>query len=187
MRTLVIHFSHSGNNRLLASVLARRLGCDSLAVTEPKRRTLLTIFLDMAFGRRPRIAPLDIDWTAFDCVICVAPLWAAHVAHPMQTLLRQAAPSLRRYAFITLCGYHRPDQRAAIEAQLQALTGQPAIAVEELPVCELMPASQRDDVRAVSRHRATLPELAHFERAIEGFLKQVLQTAPPEPRPNPTL
>lgn len=46
MRILIIYFSFSGNNRLLAEHLAKRIGCDICPIVEKKRRTMVTIILD---------------------------------------------------------------------------------------------------------------------------------------------
>jgi|GEM_PF-846317 len=179
MRTLVIYYSYSGNNRLLAEELARRSGDDLCAVTEAKRRTWLTMLADVMFAREPAILPLPYDPAAFDLQIMVAPVWGAQMAHPMKAAVRQARPALTRYAFITLCGYARPHQQANLEDELTALAGHAPEAVVQLPLCELFPEEQRNRAAIVSSYRATPSDLDMFSTRIDAFLQRIRPSGMP--------
>lgn len=176
MRLLIVYYSYTGNNRLLASELAKRLNCEICPIVEQRRRTAFTIILDMLLRRFPLIEPLEKQVSGFDHVILVAPIWAAKLATPMQSLIRKEKESIPAYSFITLCGYERPDQRKRIEDQLHQLAGAPPMAVQELMTCELLPEYQRNDVRRVSRHHVTESELRSFDNAIAAFLEKVNRT-----------
>lgn len=170
MKTLVIYFSHSGNNRLLAEHLARRLGCDICPIVEKKRRTGLTMLLDMMFRREPRIEPLPLLIADYDQTILVAPVWASRVASPMKSLVKREKNSLAHYSFITLCGYERPEQKERITNELTTLIGRSPHAVAELRLSNLFPVEKRHDVRTISRYHATADDLAFFEPELAAFL-----------------
>ena len=67
MKILVIYFSYSGNNRLLAEYLGKRIGGDICPIVEEKRRTFLTIILDMMFNREPNIKNLEYPISYYTC------------------------------------------------------------------------------------------------------------------------
>lgn len=58
MKTLIVYFSFSGNNELLAKDVAKDLEADLLQITEPKKRGIFRIMLDMLFNRFPKINEL---------------------------------------------------------------------------------------------------------------------------------
>jgi hypothetical protein len=173
MRFLVVYFSHTGNNRLLAAEISHRLNCDRCAIVEKKRRTLLTIILDMMFRRIPRIEPLEKALAAYDHMVFVAPVWGSKVANPMQALIKRERENISHYSFITLCGYKRAGQLQGIEAQLSRLAGLPPVAVQELRVSELLPEERRNEIKTISRYRVAGNELSAFASDLSAFLEEV--------------
>ena len=49
MKTLIVYYSLTRNNEIIAQDLQRRLGCDIWKLTEKNKRRRLTIFLDVFF------------------------------------------------------------------------------------------------------------------------------------------
>ncbi len=74
MRILIVCFSFSGNNRRLAEYLAQAIKCNICPIVEKKRRTMLTILLDMMFRREPKIEALEYSISNYDHIILVAPI-----------------------------------------------------------------------------------------------------------------
>ena len=97
MKTLVIYFSYTRNNRLLAEHLAQCLGCDLCPVVEARRRTGLTVLLDMLFKRTPQLEPLALSPTQYDHIILVAPIWDAKLANPMKSLVKREHAAFADY------------------------------------------------------------------------------------------
>jgi len=173
MKILIIYFSHTGNNRLLATELARRLPGDLYPVVEKRRRTLLTVFLDLLLNRTPAIEPLGIDLADGDHIVFVAPIWNSRVASPMAALLRREKASISSYSFISVCGHGRPGQQQSISAQLAELTGTPPVRECELRISALMAPAQKDDIRAISGYRIKSRDLQFFEAEIAAFCAAV--------------
>ena len=140
---LIVYFSFTGNNRLLAEHLAPRIGADLCAVVEKKRRTALTVLLDMA----------------------------ARASH--EGARQAASAGASRYSFISLCGYERPGQHESLARELSSLVGRAPTAVAQLRLADLFPAHEKKDVRAVSGYRAKAEDLRAFAPAIEDFLARV--------------
>ena len=173
MKLLTVYFSFFGNNRQLAEYVAELTGCDIRTVVERKRRRLLTVFLDMFFNRRPRIEPLDCRLADYDHVVLIAPVWAAKVANPMKSLLEAERDGLPGYSFMSLCGYDRPGQAEKIKRELSDLAGRPPAALVQLKICDLLPAQQQSDIKAISAYRVTREDLCRFEPHISDFLKSL--------------
>lgn len=170
MRILIIYFSFSGNNRRLAEYLAKEIQCDICPIIEKKRRTMLTIVLDMMFKRSPKIEAIETPISNYDHTILVAPIWDSKVANPMKTLIKREKNSLNNYSFISFCGFDRPGQKERITNQLTDLTGYPPKSVSELKVCELFPSEYREEVNTISCYHITRKDLSKFEDKIYDFL-----------------
>lgn len=173
MRTLVIYYSWTGNNRLLANEVAERLNADLCPVVEKRKRRTATIVLDMLFRREPQIEALTSDPEMYDHVVLVAPVWAGHVAHPILALIKREKASLSDYSFISLCGDNPDWQMEAVARQLSELIDRLPVALAQLPVNRLVPESKRKSVRSVSGYRASLEDLGHFENEISEFCEAV--------------
>jgi multimeric flavodoxin WrbA len=173
MKVLIIYFSFSGNNRLLAEHLATRLDCDICPIVEKRRRTAVTIMLDMIFRREPKLQPLKYSALDYDHIILVAPIWDAKLSTPMKALIKREKSALSNYSFISLCGYERAEQKENITQELLTLSGHSPRAVCELRLCDLFPAEKRNDVTTISRYHATSDDLIQFESQIAAFLKLI--------------
>lgn len=176
MRFLVVYFSFSGNNRLLATLLARRLDCESCAVVDEGRRTTFTILLDMIFRRMPRLQALEKNLGNYEHIVFVAPVWNYRLANPMAALLQREREHIASYSFITLCGNARAGQRQSLEDQLIRLTGKQPRTVQELRVSALL-ADKGLDAKLVASYRVAGSDLVFFDRRIAEFVTQVRATA----------
>lgn len=125
MRILIIFYSFSGNNRLLARRLAARLDAEVVEVKEPRRRTSFTIMLDLAFARLGQIVPLRVEPADYDHILFLSPLWNRHIATPMRAAMRQLAPQIANYSFVTLCGGDRPLQSETVLHEATTAVGRP--------------------------------------------------------------
>lgn len=169
MDLAVVVYSYTGNNRLLAAELARRLKAPLIEVRERRRRRNVTIALDLMFRRRPAIEPLDPDPAGFGHVLFLAPLWDMHVAHPMASAMRVLAGRVAGYSFVSFAGYDRPGQHQAVREELTGLMGAPPAHQRELIVGELFDEADRRKIRVVSAHRVTQAELARFEQDVAAI------------------
>lgn len=169
MKTLIIYYSHTGNNEALANELRRRLDCELLKVVERRRRTNLTILLDLIFRRTPPIKPPDRDLTGYDRLILIAPIWAGRIATPLVAFIAREKERFEHYAFITLCT--GPDgQLEKITDELRRLSGKEPKAVMELKINDLLLPEQRNKIKYATNFRVKKEHFAVFEQDIERFL-----------------
>lgn len=164
MRTVILFYSFTGNNRLLAQTLASRIGCPAVEVAEPRPRKPLRILLDLAFRRFPRIEPVTLP--DHDRLIVIAPLWNRWIAHPMRAALRELGQGIGPYAFVSLSGGERPGQVQFVDDQLVKLTGRAADKHWAFYVENLAPEEIRGTPK-VSEYRATPDDLATFDELDE--------------------
>lgn len=170
MNYVVIYYSFTGNNRLLALELQRRLGCDSVEVREAHHRSRMTILLDVLLDRKPRLEAGPVVLAHYDRAVLVAPVWAGRVATPLAAFVAQHRAELPDYAFLSLCS-GVPGQPARIADELERITGRAPLAVDQLDVNELLPPEHKNKVRYTSAWRAGAQDMMAYGDAIDRFLQ----------------
>ncbi len=176
MPILIVFYSLTGNNRLLAQHLSQILSADLEEVTETSARGKVSILLDLLFGRRSRIEALTLDPAAFAHVVFVAPVWDRHIATPMRAAMRLCAPGLTRYSLMSLCGQSRPGQADTLRREAEAETGAPPLQVVELWIAELLSAGREaSHGLAASNHRIEPCDLEYFAAKIDDFVQAIRQ------------
>ena len=84
MKSVILYYSFGGATRAEAKKRAEASGADVFEVLEVKKRSIFSAFLPgcpQALGRKATaIQPLTIDWSTYDDVTLMAPVWAGHPA-----------------------------------------------------------------------------------------------------------
>ena len=84
MKPVILYYSFGGATRAEAQKRAASSGADVIEVVESKKRGIFSAFLSgcpQALGRKASaIQPLSIDWSAYDDVTLMAPVWAGNPA-----------------------------------------------------------------------------------------------------------
>ena len=169
MKTLVVYYSFTHNNEMLAKAIQKRLGCDILRIEEIKKRTGFTILLDLIFNRKPKIRTADLDISSFDQCIFVAPIWAGKIASPLKTFLRQEKYHINHYSFLTICGGY-PGQKDKLLKNLTRILEQEPGRIGELWVNDLLPKEKRNTIKYTSGYRIDEDDLISLDSKINGFL-----------------
>ncbi|HTI92390.1 MAG TPA: hypothetical protein VL727_17470 [Puia sp.] len=172
MKTLVVFYSFSGNNTVVAEELNSRLGGDIYEIKEMKGRTAFTILLDMLFNRKPRIRMPLFSTDQYHRVVLMAPVWNAKIAFPMQSFIRLEKDRLKEYGFVTVCG-GRTGQQEKLEKQLLLLTGKAPMMVTQLSINNLVPSERIRTGRNTASFRVESSDLKYFEPAIEQIVNKL--------------
>jgi len=159
MRPVILAYSFTGNNRLLAETLARRIGCPLVAVTPRGNRWPISIAIDLMFRRFPKIRPISLP--EHDHLLVMAPLWDRWIAHPMRSALKALGAGIGPYSFVSLSGGVRPGQVEFVDEQLEKLTGQPPRKHWALYVEKLVAEETRGTPK-VSSYRVSPEELESY-------------------------
>ncbi len=174
MNTVIVYYSFSGNNELLARHLQQQSGADLVRIVEIKRRTTWTIFLDMFLHRLPRIHLPKIHPGQYDHFILLTPIWMGRVASPMRTFLKQESDIINSYSFISLCGGSNPDLRK----ELTRLIGKAPLRMTELTTSAVRGTRSAEQLETME-HQLAEQDLVAFEQELSEFL------VGPNPEPVP--
>lgn len=168
MKTLIVYFSFTGNNQLLANAIADDIGAEVLQITEPKKRGMLRVMLDMLFNRFPKINEIRVSLQKYDHIYLVAPIWNYHIAHPMKSFIKNNKEGLKNYSFITLCS-GREIQKEKIDVQLQKLTKYDPKEIIEFEILKLPTYEEQQN----SMYKVTQNDIDAFKQ--EEVYQQLLQ------------
>ena len=91
MKPVILYYSLGGATRAEAKKRAESSGADVFEVLEAKKRGIFSAFIPgcpQALNRKSSaIQPLSIDWTNYDDVTLMAPVWAGHPAPAFNSAL----------------------------------------------------------------------------------------------------
>ena len=91
MKSAIVYYSFGGATRAEAAKRAASSGADVFEVLETRKRGIFSAFLSgcpQALGRKAAaIRPLSIDWSQYDSVTLMAPVWAGHPAPAFNSAL----------------------------------------------------------------------------------------------------
>ncbi len=104
MKTLIISYSYTGNNKVLAEETANILNADLFILEENKQRTIKKIVLDMILHRYPGIKKCPDKIYEYDLVIFFSPVWMFGISSPVRTCMKEIRRQIKRYAFVSLSG-----------------------------------------------------------------------------------
>jgi flavodoxin len=162
MKTMIISYSHTGNNEALAKKLAEKLSAKRISITESKLRTMGTIIFDMLLKRTPKIQMPLPKLEDYELVIFVGPVWMGLVATPFRACFKQLSPRIKKYAFASISGgADGPNLKLA--AELKQRLGKAPARVIDLHIADLMPPEpkpQRKDTSAYQINSSEVEKLA---------------------------
>src|SRR5262245_16539209 len=100
MKTLIVYYSFTENNKRLAHHLQRKLHCNLERVETVRKRNGFSVFLDIAFNRKPAIKPLTHELKNYGHVVFLSPVWAGRIAAPLRSLLMSQSSKIGQYSFV---------------------------------------------------------------------------------------
>jgi len=174
MKTAIICYSYTQNNLILAGEIAAKTAGTLMPIEESNKRTRLTIFLDLFFGRVPSIKEyLHLD-DRFDHYILISPIWGGKIATPLKAFLQKERSKVKSYSFISICGGGK-DQTHGIEKELTSLLNCKPVAVAQLSLIELC----NDHPADIVNYRVDKNDLEYFADQIHAFVTTIAKTCSP--------
>ena len=96
MKTLVIYYSYTGNTRKLAVSIAESEGADLYEIKDREHLSTAKAFAVGAVrsrqGKKMDIEPITADFTAYEKVIVMGPIWAGKPAPQIMEALDKLLP-----------------------------------------------------------------------------------------------
>jgi len=170
MKTIIIYYSNTHNNEILAHNLQKKLSCDILKIEEVGKRTGLTILMDLLFDKTPKIKDHSISLELYSYIIFVAPIWASKIASPLKAFLLKEKQHVKRYSFISLCGGVKGQLEKIKKQLLKILQREPEV-VKELCINDLLVSERKNSVKYTSAYRVLPADLENFKEKINEFLR----------------
>jgi hypothetical protein len=172
MKTIVISYSWTGNNKKLAARLAAELAAEHVEIAEPKRRTMGAIVLDVLLNRTPKIVMPVESVEAYDWVLFCGPVWMGQVAAPFRACFKQLGSDIAQYAFISISGgADGPNPKLAEE--LEDRLGQEPACVIDLHIADLLPADPKPARKDTMGYRITESDVKRLaDQAVEQLQAQ---------------
>jgi len=152
MKTLVISYSLTGNNSILAGKLAEKLGADHIEIEEYGKRTVLTTVFDVIFNRTPRIEFNATLAKMQEHLVFVAPVWLGAVASPLRGAFSKMRDGMPGYTFVSFsAGADGPNPD--LEKDLRKRTGKKPQSVINPLITDLLPAEPKPTRKELDAYR----------------------------------
>lgn len=123
MKPAILYYSFNGATRAEAKKRAEASGADVFELLEVKKRSLFSAFLPgcpQALGRKAsQIQPLSIDWSLYDSVSLMAPVWAGHPAPAFNAALAIIPKDKLLHVVLFSGGGETPKSKEATIAMLR--------------------------------------------------------------------
>lgn len=165
MSTLIVSYSLTGNNALMAEHLANELEADIDYLQESKKRNTLTIVLDVLFNRTPTVKPLHKNPGHYSQVLFVAPIWLGKVASPFRSLLKAQKGKNKSYAFVSISAGADGENRG-IGTDLEKYSGNKPTKVVNLLIKDLMTGVEKPSRKELDAFRLTPSQAADLAKVV---------------------
>ena len=175
MKILIISYSLSGNNRLLARHVAEMLNAEWEEIQATRDMSIMALAFDALFNRKPPIAPQSKNPADYDVVILTGPIWMGKIASPLRSYVKIHKNEIKEAAFLSICG-GALGKNPKVEMQLKKMTGMSPKAVKQLYISDLLPEDKRNDSAATSAYTVSENDLrTNWDSGIRDFLSSIGQ------------
>lgn len=181
MKTLVIYYSRTGNNKYLAEKLAQTIPSDIEVIT-PRMNLfpMLLIFswLDRSLGVHALTHRVD----DYDAVVVCGPVWMGQLISPLRDIIKTYRTRIKRLYFVTCCGSSDDQQDdkfgyAHVFLQVQRLAGDRCVHCEAFPIGLVLPEEQRNDSDAMMKARLSEKNFTGaIQRRFDTFIHLITET-----------
>ncbi len=172
MKSLIVYYSHTGNNEKLAYELKERTAGDIHKICEKKERKTISILFDFLLKRSTKLKEYDVPIKEYDSIIMVAPVWAGRIATPMRAFIEREKTNIGSYSFISLCN-GEAGQKDKLISELGSLIGFEPQGVTELCINSLLPEEKRDKIKHTFHFRVKKEDFKEFDGLLLPFINGI--------------
>lgn len=159
MRIAVIFYSFTGNNKALATAVAKELSADLIEISEGRARKMGTIAMDMLLNLTPRVQPAPSELEKYDHILFVAPVWMSKAATPLRAYLKHLKKHPQSFGFISISGGALNDNPELADDLEKRAGTRPAVLVD-LHIADLLPPGPKPTTQDTSTYHLNDAETA---------------------------
>lgn len=172
MKILIVYFSWTGNNALLAEELKNRLDADLYQIRELRPRKALTTFFDMLFHRRSKIYKPALPLKKYDQVLLLTPVWNARISSPLRAFIQYYKDEFPKYTLLTVCG-GRQGQQQQLESEVTKLAGKSPAMIVQFPLNKLLPAERKQMIRQGAQLKLEKSDLSYLAPSLDQLIQKL--------------
>ena len=177
MKTLVVYYSKSGNNKYLAE-MHRGTGRDIEEIT-PRMSAFFFQVLSSLTGAGLGINPLKADLKEYDRVLLCGPVWMGNLIYPLRSFIKEYNRSINNLIFATCCGVDDSEKDSRfgytrVFSKVRSMAGEKSILCEAFPIKLVVPEEQRHDNDALMKARLSDDTFkGQILQRFDNFIKRV--------------
>lgn len=116
MKTIVVYYSYSGNTKKTAQSAAVKENADIFEVTDIKKPSKIQAYLIAALNRKQEVNPLNIDFSSYERIIVMAPLWGLRPAPAINNVFAEI-PEGREIEIVIVGADENPRDSLFVEVK----------------------------------------------------------------------
>ncbi len=173
MKSVILSYSHTGNNDALARSVAGELSVEHLKITETAPRTMGKIMLDMLFNRTPAVSPDSATLQQYDHIILVGPVWMGQPAAPLRSYFNYIKTAQKKYSFASISGGSiNPNPKLALH--LEKRTGSKPVAFIDQHISDFLSSGNKTTAKETMDYHLNEEELKKLTNEVVAKVKVVL-------------
>ena len=115
MKTLVVFYSRTGNNKKIADLIKEKIGGDIEEIIDLKNRKGLIGWIrsgmDASLKRETKIKDIVSDPENYDMIIVGTPVWAGSITPALRTYLNRNKDKIKDYALFSVSGFGERNRK----------------------------------------------------------------------------
>lgn len=172
MKTLIIHYSFTGNNAKLAKAISNKLNADCIELKEIRKRTIFSILLDVVFNRIPKIQNIDKHIVNYEHFIFVAPIWFGKIGTPLRGVFQKLANKDKSISLVTLsAGFNGINSKS--EKEIVRRIGIAPKAIVNPLLIELLPTKPKPTRKTLEEYKISQAEAEKIAEKIIVELRNI--------------
>ena len=170
MKTIVVSYSLTGNNRALAESVAKGLHAEHITLAEIKKRAMGAIVADFLLFRTPKTKPGADILAGYDAVLLAGPIWMGQIATPLRAFMKRLRTMRCPYAFLSISG-GADSVNPKVPDELRRRVKREPAAVVDLHIADLLPGEPRPKREDTSAYQLSPEDVQNLTAQVLEKLK----------------
>jgi flavodoxin len=174
MKSVILSYSLTGNNKALANSIAKELELEHIHVTESKSRNMGTIVMDIIFNRTPKVQPTPDILEKYDQIFFLGPVWMGQLATPFRSYFNYLKTNQRKHAYISISG-GADGPNPKLNDELKKRIGKEPVTLIDLHIADLLPSEPKPTRNVTMAYRINDQEVKTLSNTIVKNLQEIMR------------